>query len=159
MAGFSSFDEVISELTAGKQWRNDFNKTYTGGTVVAGRWHDLSYFGGTPPIYLHGNLVSNYDFLAGAANWTYSSGFSWTAATHLMTKSNSGSIETLTQAMDIVAGASYELIWTLGSYAGSGNVSLSIGGGTAVTRAANGTFTETITAGSSFIVVVSFWQL
>lgn len=147
--GFTSFDDLISEITAGKQFRSDFMKTYTGGTVVAGRWYDLTYQGGMPPIFLHGNLVSNYDFLAGAANWLASSGFAWTAATHLMTKSNSGSVETLSQNIEVYSGLSYEVIWTLGSYAGSGNVSISIGGGTPVTRAANGTFTETIVAGSS----------
>jgi hypothetical protein len=124
-------------------------KTYTGGTVVAGRWYDLTYFGGTPPAFLHGNLASNYDFLAGASNWTFSAGFSWTAATHLMTKSNSGNVETLQQNVECLSTLVYEVTWTLGSYAGSGNVSISIGGGTAVTRAANGTFVETITAGAS----------
>jgi hypothetical protein len=148
--GYASIDDMVSELTGGKSWRADFMKTTSGiGTVVAGRWYDLTPFPGYPPAYIHGNLVSNYDFQAGAANWTYSSGFTWTSATHLMTKSNSGSTETLSQTIDCVAGAVYEVIWTLGSYAGSGNVTLSIGGGTGVTRAANGTFTETITAGSS----------
>lgn len=147
--GFASFDELISELSAGKTWRQDFMKTYTGGTVVAGRWYDLTGFGGFPPDYIHGNLVSNFNFLGGTANWTFSSGFSWTVATHLMTKSNSGSVETLSQEIDCVAGIVYEVIWTVGSYAGSGNLSLSIGGGTPVTRAANGTFTETVTAGTS----------
>ena len=147
--GFASFDELISEMSGGKTWRQDFMKTYTGGTVVAGRWYDLTSFGGNPPAYIHGNLISNYDFLAGTANWSASTGFTWTAGTHLITKSNSGSVETLTQTIDCIPGQVYEVIWTAGSYAGSGNVSLSIGGGTAVTRAASGTFTETITAGSS----------
>lgn len=148
--GWSSIDDMVSELTAGKQWRTDWQKILTGiGTVVAGRWYDLTPFPGTPQDYIHGNLTSNYNFLGGAANWTASSGWTWTAATHLMTKSNSGSTETLTQAQDIVAGGVYEVIYTAGSYAGSGNISVSLGGGTAVTRAANGTFTETVTAGSS----------
>lgn len=148
--GFASIDDLVSEITGGKNFRADFMKTTSGiGTVVAGRWYDLTPFPGCPPAYIHGNLVSNYDFQGGAANWSYSTGFTWTSGTHLMTKSNSGSTETLSQDIDCVSGASYEVIWTLGSYAGSGNVSLSIGGGTAVTRAANGTFTETITAGSS----------
>jgi hypothetical protein len=147
---FASIDDLISEMSGGKNFRVDFMKTTSGiGTVVAGRWYDLTSFPGHPPAYIHGNLVSNYDFQSGPANWTVSSGFTWTSATHLMTKSNSGSTETLSQDIDCVAGASYEVIWTAGSYAGSGNISLSIGGGTAVTRAANGTFTETITAGSS----------
>jgi hypothetical protein len=149
--GFASFDEIISEMTTGgKQWRQDFMKTYTGGTVVAGRWYDLTSFTGFPANYIHGNLVSNFDFLGGTAQWTFSSGFIWTSATHLMTKSNTAAIETLSQEVDIVAGVVYEVIWTVGSYAGSGNISLSLGGGTAVTRAANGApHTDTVTAGGS----------
>jgi len=147
--GFASFDELISEMTGGKQFRQDWMKTFTGGTVVAGRWYDLTGFGGFPADYIHGNLISNFNFLGGTAQWTFSAGWSWTAGTHLMTKANTASIETLQQDIDCVAGQVYEVIWTLGSYAGSGNVTLSIGGGTGVTRAANGTFTETVTAGSS----------
>lgn len=148
--GFASFDELISEMSAGKQWRQDFMKTTSGiGTVVAGRWYDLTSFPGNPPAYIHGNLITNYDFLAGTSKWSNSTGFTWTAATHLMTKSNSGNVETLQQDIDMIPGQVYEVVWTVGSYAGTGNLSLSIGGGTAVTRAANGTFVETVTAGSS----------
>jgi hypothetical protein len=145
----TTFDSLVNAMSSGQNWRSDWQKTYTGGTVVAGRWYDLSYSGGQPSIYIHGNLVSNYDFLAGASNWTFSSGFTWTQATHLMTKSNSGSVETLQQDVDLVWGAAYEVIYTLGSYAGSGNVSVSLAGGTAVTHAANNTYTDTVTAGSS----------
>ena len=148
--GYSSLDDLMSKLSGGKSWRADFMKTTSGiGTVVAGRWYDLTPFPGYPQDYIHGNLVSNYNFLAGASNWTYSAGFAWTPATHLMTKSNTGSVETLSQTVDMVAGGVYEVIYTLGSYAGSGNVSVSMGGGTAIPHAANGTFTDTVTAGSS----------
>jgi hypothetical protein len=148
--GFASFDELISEMTTGgKQWRQDFMKTYTGGTVVAGRWYDLTGFTGFPADYIHGNLVSNYTFNGGTAQWAFSAGWAWTVATHVMTKSNTSNTETLSQEIDCVVGTVYEVIWTAGSYAGSGNISVSIGGGTAVTRAANGTHTETITAGGT----------
>lgn len=148
--GWSSVDDVISELTAGKQNRTDWMKILTGiGTVVAGRWYDLASFPGYPSAYIHGNLASNYDLGGGLSDWTVTSGWTWTPATQLITKSNTGLVETVTQAMDIVAGGVYEVIWTIGSYAGAGNLSLSLGGGVAVTRAANGTFTETVTAGST----------
>jgi len=144
----TTFDNLVNAMSSGQSWRSDWQKTFTGGTVVAGRWYDLSYSGGQPSVYIHGNLVSNYDFLAGTANWTFSAGFAWTAATHLMTKSG-GSAETLQQDIDLVYGASYEVICTIGSYAGSGNVSISLGGGSATTHASSSTFTDTIVAGSS----------
>ena len=87
--GYSSLDDLMSKLSGGKSWRADFMKTTSGiGTVVAGRWYDLTPFPGYPQDYIHGNLVSNYNFLAGASNWTYSAGFAWTPATHLMTTKN-----------------------------------------------------------------------
>jgi hypothetical protein len=146
--GWSSNDDMLSELTAGKKWEQDWQKIPTGlGVVVPGRWYDLTMFPGSPPTFIHGNYISNYDFLAGTVGWTLSGGLVWTPATHLVTKSG-GSVETLQQNTLGANGVTYTVVWTLGSYAGSGNVSVSLGGGTPVTRAANGTFTETITAGA-----------
>jgi hypothetical protein len=46
--GFSSVDDMISEMTTGgKTWRQDFYKI-TSGTWAAGRWYDLSTFAGSP---------------------------------------------------------------------------------------------------------------
>lgn len=46
--GFSSVDDMISEMTTGgKTWRQDFYKI-TSGTWAAGRWYDLSVFAGSP---------------------------------------------------------------------------------------------------------------
>lgn len=46
--GFSSLDDLVSELTAGKRWRADFNKTIANGAYVAGAWYDLSLLSGSP---------------------------------------------------------------------------------------------------------------
>lgn len=47
--GWSSMDDVISEVTAnGKFWRADWNKITGGSAYAAGRWYDLSGLGGTP---------------------------------------------------------------------------------------------------------------
>ena len=45
---FSSLDDLVSELTAGKRWRADFNKTVANGAYVAGAWYDLSILSGSP---------------------------------------------------------------------------------------------------------------
>lgn len=149
--GFTSTDDFVSEVsTNGQFWRADWMKGTTGiGTVVAGRWYDLTYFDGVPPIFVHGNYIKNAHFYAGAANWTLSSGWSWTQATHLLTKSNSGSIETVTQNTSCVQGTTYQVTYTIGSYAGSGNVTISLGGTNGTNRTANGTYTENITCGAT----------
>lgn len=47
--GFSSFDDIVSEMTTGgKTWRNDWNKITGGSAYAAGRWYDLSLLNGTP---------------------------------------------------------------------------------------------------------------
>lgn len=45
--GFSSMDDLVSEITAGKFNRVDFNKQ-TSGTFAAGRWYDFSSQNGFP---------------------------------------------------------------------------------------------------------------
>jgi hypothetical protein len=46
--GFSSIDDMVSEMTAGKTWRQDWNKTSGANAYVAGNWYDLSQFAGIP---------------------------------------------------------------------------------------------------------------
>jgi hypothetical protein len=147
--GFSSTDDFVSEVTTnGKFWRADFNKIYTGGTVVAGRWYDLTYFGGVPPQFVHGNYIKNGFFDGGAKDWTLSAGIVWTAATSLVTKSGASS-ETISQNTACVNGTAYVVTYTIGSYAGSGNITISLGGTNGTNRTANGTYTETITCGAT----------
>lgn len=45
--GFTSMDDLVSEITSGKFMRSDWNKI-TSGTFAAGRWYDFSGFNGTP---------------------------------------------------------------------------------------------------------------
>ena len=46
--GFTSLDDLISEVTGGKQWRQDWNKITGGAAYAAGRWYDMSPLNGTP---------------------------------------------------------------------------------------------------------------
>lgn len=46
--GFSSLDDLVTEMTAGKSWRADWNKITGGSAYTAGRWYDLSSLAGTP---------------------------------------------------------------------------------------------------------------
>ncbi len=46
--GFTSIDDLVSETTGGKYWRNDWNKITGGAAYTAGRWYDMSALGGTP---------------------------------------------------------------------------------------------------------------
>ena len=46
--GFSSLDDMYSEITAGKFHRADVNKITGGSAYAAGRWYDMSLLNGTP---------------------------------------------------------------------------------------------------------------
>lgn len=46
--GFSSTDDLVSEVTSGKYWRADWNKITGAAAYAAGRWYDFSALGGTP---------------------------------------------------------------------------------------------------------------
>ncbi len=46
--GFNSVDELVSEVTAGKSQRFDWNKITGGAAYTAGRWYDFSALAGTP---------------------------------------------------------------------------------------------------------------
>ena len=45
---FTSMDEIISEIAAGKFWRTDWNKITGAAAYTAGRWYDMSALAGTP---------------------------------------------------------------------------------------------------------------
>jgi hypothetical protein len=45
---FTSIDDLVSEVTGGKYWRNDWNKITGGAAYTPGRWYDMSALGGTP---------------------------------------------------------------------------------------------------------------
>jgi hypothetical protein len=147
--GFSSIDDLVSELTAqGKFWRSDFHKLPTGiGTTVAGRWYDLTMFPGCPNQYYHGNMAFNYDFQGGAGGWTLGSA-NWvhTPATHLLTKT-AGDAATVSQNTDCVNGVSYSVVYTLTRSAGS--ITVSLGGTDGTARSSSATFRETIACGAT----------
>lgn len=46
--GFSSLDDMYSEITSGKFHRQDVNKITGGSAYAAGRWYDMSLLNGTP---------------------------------------------------------------------------------------------------------------
>lgn len=46
--GFTSMDDLVSEMTAGKFVRADWNKITGAAAYAAGRWYDLSNLNGTP---------------------------------------------------------------------------------------------------------------
>lgn len=46
--GFTSVDDMVSEITSGKYYRADWNKITGAAAYTAGRWYDMSALGGTP---------------------------------------------------------------------------------------------------------------
>lgn len=45
---FTSIDDLVSSITGGKFFRNDWNKITGGAAYAAGRWYDFSSLAGTP---------------------------------------------------------------------------------------------------------------
>ena len=64
MAGFSSFDDMIQEITAnGKTYRQDWNKNFLPTTAAtAGEWHCLARGGGNPGADALFNTGTNLTF-------------------------------------------------------------------------------------------------
>lgn len=156
--GFSGIDDFVSEVSGGKFLRADFMKNTGGiGTVVAGRWYDLSQlpYTGTTPNYIHGNMVYNADFLAGSAGWTLgSANWAWTAGTHLLTRTANADASTVTQNTACVNGVSYSVVFTLTRSAGS--ITVSLGGTNGTARSSSATFRETIVCGATANAPLTF---
>lgn len=147
--GWTSVDDMVNQITTnGKTWPTYWSKNYNGGGVVAGRYYDLTYSGGNPAAYTHGNMVFNGNFDGGTGGWTLTAGLVWTAGTQLVTKSG-GALDTLTQNTSCVNGVSYSVVYTIAGYTGSGNVVISLGGTNGTARTANGTYRETIVCGAT----------
>lgn len=150
---FSSIDDLVAEMAAGKTWRQDYAKTYSAsnvygaGTAAAGRWYDLTGYGQSE--YVHGNYITNAHMTGGLAGWTTSSAnVSWDAVNTAASKTG-GAAESITQNTTCVSGTTYEVIYTIAGYTGSGNVSVSLGGTAGTNRTANGTYTENIACGAT----------
>ncbi len=158
MPGFSSTDDLMSELTAGKKFRTNFNKI-TGVTTAytAGRVYDLSILPGTPDRLGPGEHLVNSYAPATLFNWT-ANGTGWAATANVFRKT-SGTGTTLTadsQYKAIVPGRYYRVQYTISAWTSS-NVSFTLGGVTGTNRAATGTFVEVITAANSngFVLTAS----
>lgn len=65
--GFNSMDDIVSEITAGKFIRTDFNKITGAAAYTANRWYDFSMLNGIP--------VAN-DWAGTALTWTTCTGTS-----------------------------------------------------------------------------------
>ncbi len=57
--GFSSIDDLVSEMTGGKDWRIEWNKITGASAYAAGRWYDLSILNGTPVANTYAGAALN----------------------------------------------------------------------------------------------------
>lgn len=149
----TSYDSLISALGAGQTWRQDWTKNYTAtnvyaaGTVVAGRYYDMT--GYDQNQYQHGNYIYNGHMAGGSVGWTLSSAnITWDAVNTSLNKAGASG-ETITQNTDCVNGTTYEVIYTIANYTGTGNITISLGGTNGTNRTANGTYTENISCGAT----------
>lgn len=148
--GFSSSDDMISEITSGKKYRSTVNKiTTTGTTYTAGRAYDFNCLAGSPTFAGYGEHIINGYVPVNLFGWT-ANGTNWTAAAGVFAKT-SGTATTLTaDALNIaiVSGRFYRVQYTISAWTSS-NVSFTLGGATGTARAATGTFVEVVTASST----------
>lgn len=148
--GFSSFNDLLTEMTGGKTCRADFMKGSGANAYSAGRWYDLLPFDGYPAPHVHGDFIVNGGFWGSATGWTLSSAqWAFTPATNLVTRTVGGSSDNISQNTACVNGTSYSVAYTLGSYSGSGSFQVSLGGTNGTARSANGTYRETIVCGAT----------
>lgn len=103
----------------------------------------------TTAVYGH-NILANGEFTGSAANWTLGTG--WAYGTNNITKSaGTASNATTTPVTALESGETYFVTFTVtGRTAGS--VLIDIGGTNGTSRSADGTFTQTITAGAGATV-------
>ena len=151
MAGFSSSDDIVNEITTnGKKWRSTINKV-TGITTAyaAGRAYDLSILPGSPDRMSPGEHLINNFAPASLFNWTANgTGFAATANTFAKTSGTATTLTADSQFINIVSGRFYRVQYTISAWTSS-NVNFTLGGVSGTVRAATGTFVEVITAAST----------
>lgn len=151
MAGFTSSDDMISEITTqGKRFRTPYNKV-TGITTAftAGRVYDLQSLAGSPDRRLPGELLINSFGPASLFNWT-ANGTGIAASGNVISKT-SGTGTTLTADslnISVIAGRFYRVQFTISAYTSS-SVAFTLGGVTGTSRSSAATFVEVITAVST----------
>ena len=149
--GFSSLSAIGVEMQANqKVWRTEFSKAYGGATATSGRWYDLAPWDGSGSVAtLPGTYIRNGNFLGGFTPWTATSGLTFTPATHLMTKGNVATVDTLAQTTTCSSGVAYNVTYTIGSYAGTGYLTASLGGTNGSAMSGNGIVNNLISCGAT----------
>jgi hypothetical protein len=148
---YTSTDNVIAELAAGKSWRADFVKTYVGGTQVVGNWNDMSQSTGNPCQSLLGNIVPNYDFATSYYPWVLTTvSWAYTPATHLLTRTPNADYATsfAQVTLRMAAGCYYMVTFTTSGMAGTGLQPV-LGGTAGTARTTNATFREILLCGTT----------
>ena len=170
--GFSSIDDFLNKTTnlgvaaALQTHRYEWNKQ-TGlaatfqAAYTANRWYDLNLCLGQPSQMYYGDLVVNPGPYSSAWGWTGTGSGGWAytqtagAANGVFTHT-AGTGGSISQAsMALTNTVAYLVVWTIAGYSGSGNFSVALNGGTAVTHAASGTYYDSVTAGASGGLVIT----
>ena len=137
--GWTGIDDFVSEITAGKFYRADWQKNYAQAAATAGRWYDLGLSAGNPGPFGfnatapncggYGELVRNGGFQGGYNFWTLAdAGWVWTnnTMTHVAAV-GTGTLSCASMQKPIVAGRSYR-VTTVVSTATNAAIGVTIGG-------------------------------
>ena len=149
--GWTSYNDFINLTTnSGTIGNAIWQKSFGAATGVApfpsaGRWYNMGYYQGNPMVSRYGErLLNGYgQFMGNANGWTLN-GIYWTYASNTIVCAIGGTATATIMPTNMTAGARYGIEFTLSNYSGSGNFVVSLGGTTAATVAANGTYFQVI---------------
>jgi hypothetical protein len=148
--GFASYDDLVNQVTTNnKIWLQPWNRI-TPTAMAAGRWYDLFLGSSDRGQGYHGNHVRNWGFDS-IAEWTGvgSGGWAWNiAGTMVHTAGTPGSLSQ-TPAATITASTPYTIIVTTSALAGSGGITIDIGGTASSSITTATTSTLQVTTGAS----------
>jgi hypothetical protein len=147
--GYQSMDDMVKKLCLGKADRVEFCINTGGiGTVVAGRWYDLSQFPveNSWPQYTHGNYIYNYHF-HGPNGWTYGTPWDFASGHTRMVRTPGAGNPDLSQNTPCQSGISYSVSYVLTRSAG--DITVSLGGTSGANRTASATYRENIVCPTS----------
>ena len=154
--GFSSQNDLITQMTNGKIWRQDWNRI-TPTVQTAGRWYDMFLGAGDNGQGYHGNHVRNWGFDSDV-NWAGggAGGWAWNVAgTFVHTIGTTGAL-TQTSGIPLQNGQVYTVIITTSAVSGTVGLTVSLGGGTAGTAITTATTTiQAVTAGAGQDIVIT----
>lgn len=137
-----SFDSATTGFTDVTSYTSNVSTSLTDGLDNSIVWYRLGFKTGAYPQY-----VTNGTFAADVS-WTKGTGWTIAAGVASSDGTQAGNSDLSQVLASLSPGSSYVVTYTVSGYS-AGNVAANVGGTAGTSRAANGTFTETIVCGAT----------